>query len=150
MEVARLRRRLQLAERDVPSLVADAELGERCQDLLAAEQHYDRAIREACVILENRVRSAIGASPSTVGTALMEVAFSMKSPKLRLSSHDQEQRGAMELYRGVMAFYRNAAGHNVIDTYSQIDALRFVVMIDLLLNMVESVVASTKSPSGAQ
>ena len=31
---------------------------------------------------------------------------------------------------------RNAAGHNLIDTYSQEDALRFVVFVDLLLAMV--------------
>ena len=80
----------------------------------------------------------------------MEMAFSVKSPKLCLSVHDQEQRGAMDLYRGVMAFFRNAAGHSVIDTYTQIDALRFVVMVDLLLSMVESVVASTKPLSGTR
>lgn len=142
VEVARLRRRLQLAERDLPSLVADPELRQRCQDLLAADQHYDRVIREACVILENRVRSAVGESTSTVGTALMELAFGAKKPRLRLSDHDQEQRGAMELYRGVMAFFRNAAGHNVTNSYTQIEALRFVVMIDLLLSMVDSSVES--------
>jgi hypothetical protein len=42
----------------------------------------------------------------------------------------------MQIYRGVMAFFRNAAGHNVIDSYTQEDALRFVVFVDLLLTMV--------------
>jgi hypothetical protein len=41
-----------------------------------------------------------------------------------------------QIYRAVIAFFRNAAGHNVIDSYTQGDALRFVVFVDLLLTMV--------------
>jgi hypothetical protein len=69
----------------------------------------------------------------------MELAFGPKKGLLRLSDDDREQRGAMELYRGVMAFFRNAAGHNIVEAYSQEDALRFVVFIDLLLTMVRKV-----------
>ncbi|MBO0783437.1 MAG: hypothetical protein J2P37_31890, partial [Ktedonobacteraceae bacterium] len=40
----------------VLTLVADPDLRQRCEDLLSADKHYDRVIREACVILEDRVR----------------------------------------------------------------------------------------------
>jgi uncharacterized protein (TIGR02391 family) len=136
LEVARLKRRLQIAERSLPSLIADDELRQRCEDLLAADAHHDRVIREACVILEDRVRKAIGTGKDVVGVSLMQKAFSPNKNLLRLSAHDQEQLGAMNIYSGVMAFFRNAAGHNLIDTYSQEDALRFVVFVDLLLGMV--------------
>jgi uncharacterized protein (TIGR02391 family) len=136
VEVARLRRRLQIAERDLPSLITDDELRQRCEDLLAADAHHDRAIREACVVLEDRVRKAVGADKSVFGASLMERAFGPRSGLLRLSEEDQEQLGAMQIYRGVMAFFRNAAGHNLIETYGQEDALRFVVFVDLLLGMV--------------
>lgn len=139
VEVARLRRQLEIAQRTHPSLIRDEELRRRCEDLLAAGAHYDRVVREACVILENRVRVAIGADKDVVGTTLMERAFSAKSGPLQLSRLDQEQVGAMQLYRGVMAFFRNDAGHHLIDTYSQEDALRLVAWIDLLLAMVERV-----------
>jgi hypothetical protein len=43
---------------------------------------------------------------------------------------------AMKIYRGVTVFFRNATGHNLVDEYSQEDALRFVVFIDLLLAIV--------------
>lgn len=118
------------------SLIQDAELRERCHDLLAAGRHYDRAVREACVILEDRVRSAGGYGKELIGTALMEMAFSQKGGPLRLSNIDPEQRGAMELYRGLMAFFRNAAGHNLSANYNREDALRFVAFVDLLLDMV--------------
>jgi uncharacterized protein (TIGR02391 family) len=136
VEVARLKRRLQIAERSLPSLIADDKLRQRCEDLLAADAHHDRVIREACVILEDRVRKAIGAGKDVVGVSLMQKAFSPNKNVLRLSEHDKEQVGAMNIYSGVMAFFRNAAGHNLIDTYSQEDALRFVVFVDLLLAMV--------------
>lgn len=135
VEVAHLKRRLQIAERSLPSLIADDELRWRCEDLLAADAHHDRVIREACVILEDRVRKVIGAGKNVVGTSLMEMTFG-KNGLLRLSDEDQEQIGAMQVYRGVMAFFRNAAGHNLIDSYTQEDALRFVVFVDLLLAMV--------------
>jgi len=135
VEVARLRRRLQIAERSLPSLISDDELRGRCEDLLAADAHHDRVIREACVILEDRVRKAIGAGKDVVGVSLMQRAFGQNGP-LQLSEHEQEQIGAMQIYRGVMALFRNAAGHNLIETYTQEDALRFVVFVDLLLAMV--------------
>ncbi len=137
VEVARLKRRLQIAERSLPSLIADDELRVRCEDLLAADAHHDRVIREACVILEDRVRRAMGEGKDVVGTSLMERAFGPKNGPLQLSDQEQEQLGAMQVYRGVMAFFRNAAGHNVVDSYTQEDALRFVVFVDLLLSMIE-------------
>lgn len=138
VEVARLRRRLQIAERNLSTLIADEELRRRCEDLLSADAHHDRVIREACVVLENRVRRTIGAGKSLYGTSLMERAFG-KSEVVKLSDEEQEQIGAMQIYRGVMAFFRNAAGHNVIDDYDQEDALRFVVLVDLLLKTLDKV-----------
>jgi uncharacterized protein (TIGR02391 family) len=148
VEVARLKRRLQIAERDLPSLVADYELRQRCEDLLAADAHYDRVIREACVVLENRVRSAARVGKSVVGTSLMEQAFSPTKGPLRSSDHDQEQLGAMQIYRGIMAFFRNAAGHNLIDTYDQEDALRFVILVDLLLKTLSEASIDPEIESG--
>ncbi len=147
VEVARLKRRLQIAERNLPSLISDDELRQRCEDLLIAEDHHDRVIREACVILENRIRNALGASKSVVGTSLMERAFGPRSGLLKLSDEDQEQLGAMHIYRGVMAFFRNATGHNLIETYDQEDALQFVVFVDLLLSMVDRALENRWSPS---
>lgn len=66
----------------------------------------------------------------------MKLVFSPKNAKLRISNNEQEKLGAMQLYRGTIAFFRNTAGHHLINTYSQEDALRFVTWIDLLLTML--------------
>lgn len=139
VEVAKLRRELQLAKKALPSLIADDELRQRCEDILTAERHFDRVIREACVILENRVRTTIGGSQQMTGIPLMEQAFSPKNLLLPFSNVEQEQLGVMQLYRGTIAFFRNSTGHHLIDTYSQDDALRFVAWIDLLLAMLKTV-----------
>jgi len=54
----------------------------------------------------------------------------------------------MQLYRCVMAFFRNSAGHNVVETHTKYDALRLVAMVDLLLSMVAKA-ASAVQPSSA-
>jgi uncharacterized protein (TIGR02391 family) len=148
VQVARLERELKIARRDLPSLITDDELRRRCLDLVAAEDHYDRVVREACVVLEDRVRRAIAAPATLLGTSLMEQAFSPKSGPLRCSQYEPEQVGALQLYRGVMAFFRNSAGHNIVETYTQDDALRLVAMVDLLLSMVAKA-ASAVQPSSA-
>lgn len=120
---------------DGAAFVQDQVLRERCEKLLAANSHFDTVIREAAVVLEDRVREAIGGSDAT-GVPLMEHAFSQKAPRLRLSTDPQEQLGAMQLYRGTMAFFRNPVGHQLKHTYTREDAVRFVAMVDLLLALL--------------
>ncbi len=135
-EAAKLKRQLELLQQEPAALIRDAELRRRCVDLLTAEGDHDRAVREACVVLESRVRVAIGAGDDAIGTALMEQAFSPKAPKLRLSTVEQEQLGAMQIYRGVMAYYRNPTGHRVRDDFEREEALRIVAWIDHLLLLI--------------
>lgn len=145
VEVARLKRQLQIAERTLPSLIADEELRRRCYDLLVAEGDYDRVVREACVVLEDRVRKAASYGKSQVGVALMQSVFSPKNPVLRLSAHEQEQQGAMNIFAGVMGFFRNDAGHNLVESYSQDDVVRLVAMVALLLKLVADTTAANSA-----
>jgi len=124
-------------------VVVDRELRERCGDLLLAGGKFDRVIREAAVVLEDRVRAAVGGT-DRVGVALMEYAFGAATPRLRLSRNQREQVGAMQLYAGVMAFFRNPTGHNLTDTYSREDAIRFVAMVDLLIHMMKGAELQTE------
>lgn len=124
-------------------LVRDEELQRRCGDLLRAERDYDRVVREACVVLEHRVRERAGKGKDLVGADLMQTVFSPKDPLLRLSDMEEEQRGAMFLYAGVMKFYRNSAGHNIIGTVGELDALQVVGFVDALLGLLEKRVSGS-------
>lgn len=135
-EAAKLKRLLELEQQRPDTLIRDPELRRRCVDLLTAEGDHDRAVFQACVVLETRVRTVIGAADDLIGTALMEQAFSPKSPALRLSPLEPEQLGALQMYRGLMAFYRNASGHRVRDDLGRDEALRIVAWIDHLLLLI--------------
>lgn len=141
-EAARLRRELELARTEPDALIRDGELRRRCLDLLSAEADYDRAIREACVVLEDRVRTAIAGSRGLLGTTLMEHAFGDGRP-LVLTDMPAEQVGAMQMFRGLVAFYRNPSGHRIRDDVDRERAIRVVVWIDHLLGLVE--LARTRS-----
>ena len=65
----------------------------------------------------------------------MEHAFSPREPLVRFSYDPEVQRGAMELYRGVMAFFRNPAGHGLQDLPHD-QAARVVLLVDLLLGLL--------------
>jgi len=129
-----------------PMPIVDEELRRRCADLLKAGDLQDRVIREACVVLEDRVRTVVGANKGVIGVSLMENAFGARGP-LQLSTQDQEQVGAMQLYRGTMAFFRNSAGHHLVDI-TRDDARRFVAWVDLLLAMVKRAQAAREAREG--
>lgn len=144
-EVARLKKRLALIGQEPAALIHDPELAQRCGDLLGADEHYDRVIREASAVLEHRVRARTGLTPDGA-VPLMQQAFSVNNPLIRLSDHGGEQKGGMEIFAGVMGLFRNGVGHRLVNTITQDRALQFVVMVDLLLALVED--SGEGSPSG--
>jgi uncharacterized protein (TIGR02391 family) len=125
--------------------INDEELKRRCQDLLGASGDYDRAVREATVVLETRVRSRAGLERTVHGTSLMEVAFSPKNPILVCSTDANEQRGAMELFRGTMAYLRNPASHG-LEVMEHAEAAKAVGWIDFLLSRLERAAVSLRAP----
>lgn len=129
------------------SHIADEELRRRCSDLLGAEDDYDRAIAQACLILENRVRLAIGGDATLVGANLMGRAFNVRDGQLRCSEVEAEQQGILFTYQGLIAFFRNSTGHHVVDTYTQHDAFCFVMWVDLLLRLIASAVERSNRTS---
>jgi uncharacterized protein (TIGR02391 family) len=139
--VARLKKRLALLGQEPKALVRDAELSDRCSDLLDAGANYDRVIREASAILENRVRTRTKSSADSA-VPLMQQAFSAKNPVIRLSDREAEQQGAMEMYTGVIRLFRNGVGHRLDSTITLDRALQFVVMIDLMLALIDEATAA--------
>lgn len=113
----------------------DPELRSTCERLLKTAKHHDQAVREACVVLEDRVRKHIGGTDADYGTSLMEKAFGGNQPRIRLAAGN-EQRGAMEIYRGVIAHYKNGTGHRLRYDFDPNEALRIVKWIDHLLWLI--------------
>ncbi len=126
-----------VAEAETRSLnVVDDELRDRCLDLLVRPGKADAAVREACVVLEDRTREVSGLPPDLIGVQLMSQAFNADNGVLILSDIKAEQDGIHALCRGAVGFFRNPTSHRIIENYDVTRARQVVGLIDLLLQLL--------------
>jgi uncharacterized protein (TIGR02391 family) len=120
-------------------LLNDDELKERCRDLLLANRNFDRAVNQATLVLEDRIRDKAGPT-KLVGEGLVNFAFKEDLSKTVLcikSGDADDQRGFTQILRGIVPFFRNKTHHHIINTFSREDALRVCGFIDVLLRVVD-------------
>lgn len=113
--------------------IVDDELRDRCVDLLLRPGKADTAVRDACVVLEHRLRRAAGLPRDVYGVDLVDQALSQKSGVLVFSDVAAEQQGIHQLYRGVIGFFKNPTSHRLIEEYDLTRARQVVGLIDTLL-----------------
>jgi uncharacterized protein (TIGR02391 family) len=131
-EVERLRSDLSAAQQQTITFLDD-EVRERCADLLARPGKADTAVREACVVLEDRLRRAAELGKEVIGVELVDRCLSPKDGKLVLSEVAAEQQGIHQLYRGTIGFFKNPTSHRIIQEYDVTRARQVVGLIDTLL-----------------
>jgi hypothetical protein len=136
---------IQLFERhrvagDLVNAIEDPELKSRCLDLLSATDAFDRAAREATVILEHRIREKFLATGQRSdkplsGIALINVAINSDVAKsqIKLSDNPSEHEGLAAICRGLMLSFRNPSHHNLLKNYSREEALKVCAFIDNIL-----------------
>jgi hypothetical protein len=128
-------------KRAIAYVVQDAELLSRCQDLLMGNGKFDRAINQATLVLEDRIRKKATPPTRLVGEPLVNYAFKEDSSKtvLRVASGDpDDQRGFTQIMRGVVPAFRNSTHHHIVDSLTREEALRVVGFVDVLLGVVNS------------
>jgi uncharacterized protein (TIGR02391 family) len=110
----------------------DQRLTERCSGLIRAQQ-YDQAVSSAFVVLEERLRDALGVSGGA-GVNLSEKAFAPDKGDLvdRLGRPRREVDGIRDLFVGAFTAYRNRAAHFVAG-YSLDEARAIIHLVNLLL-----------------
>lgn len=142
-EVAAAHQLLEQRE-DIADRLQDDELRERLEDLKNAR--FDTRLREAGVILENRLRGLVGSKgQGLTGSKLVDVAFTPNSGVVQVSEIAGEQVGLQSLYRGAIQFIRNPPMHKLIE-YPEQTAYTLLTMIDALLVLLDEVTAVEKSP----
>lgn len=113
----------------IRSEVNDQVLKERLSRL--GSPHLDTLIREASVVLEDRLRSASNLD-EVHGVKLVDEAFKPGDKGLKFSEDAGEQDGVRMLYRGATQFIRNPPMHKLVDY--PFDTARILIrMIDSLL-----------------
>lgn len=113
--------------------ITDEVLKERLSRLGSAR--LDTVIREAGVVLEDRLRRAGGVDSTEMGVKLVDAVLAPETGMLIFSTHRGEQDGVRMLYRGAMQFIRNPPMHKLIEYHE--DTVRlFIRLIDSLLQLL--------------
>jgi Protein of unknown function (Hypoth_ymh) len=131
---------------DVTNL--DEELKNRCLPILSAgndSKHWDIAVRQGFLILEERLRSVSGIPTSEKNTSeiLVNKAFGDASS---LITDSKERTSYRNLYSGVFTVFRNEYGHRFVDPTPE-DGGAIITFINLLLKMLEDLRPPSTSSS---
>ena len=125
--------------------ILDDELRDRCVDLLLRPGKADTVVRDACVVLEDRLRKVAGLPKGVLGVDLVDQALGQKTGVLVFSEMPAEQQGVHQLYRGVIGFFKNPPSHRLIEDYNLTRARQIVGLVDLLLSLLREA-KKRKSP----
>jgi uncharacterized protein (TIGR02391 family) len=133
-------------------LLQDPALRARCLDLLAAGSRYDRAINQATLVLEDRIRRKAKPPTAMTGEPLVNFAFKEDLSKTALqvaSGQSDDQRGLTQILRGIVPAFRNHTHHHVSDSFSQEEAILVVGFIDVLLRVIDNSIDKRQQPHSA-
>jgi uncharacterized protein (TIGR02391 family) len=115
----------------------DEELLKRCGHLIRIGA-FDEAVRNAFVLLEERLRAATGQEGMT-GTNLANFAFKEESPLAKqLASDVAERAGLRELYSGAFKLFRNPSAHGIV-RYDAAEGKGIIALVSLLLTLLDKV-----------
>jgi hypothetical protein len=130
-------------------VIKDNELRERCSDLLKSPGNYDRVIREATIILEDRMRNKcphetlsrlIPQSADQTGENLVNKLFAPDHPVLSISSERHKRIAFHRILLGTVSYLRNPYHHRLDPNTEWSWAWSTVGFIDRLLADIESCV----------
>ncbi len=126
-------------------IIRDEEMKDRCSDLLSAPGAYDRVIREATTVLEDRIRNKpsyetlsrlIPNSADQRGENLVNKLFNPDNPILVISSEKDQRVAFYKVLVGIFSYLRNPYHHHIDSTTEWSWAWSSVGFIDNLLDAI--------------
>ena len=118
--------------------IIDEELKNRCSDILSAPDNFDRVINQATQVLEDRIRNKAKTDRTLVGVSLVNKALNADISKtiIIISDNPEEHEGICHICRGLMVGFRNPTHHQLSDSFTREDALKFCGFIDNILQII--------------
>lgn len=115
------------------------------------EPYLDKEIVEKCIhkedvedvvtsgfrVLEERIRTKIGASASSHGVDLIDEALNPSKGKLVFGKIQPEQLGTYLLFRGSFLLLRNPPSHRYVGEYTEFEVLEIATLVNLLLGILD-------------
>jgi hypothetical protein len=117
-------------------LLTDPEIKARCADTLRGRGKFDRAVSQATLILEDRLRSLGDVEEPLVGEALAAKVLHPKKARLRISDRSDVQQGMYFICAGLSSVLRNPTHHHLTDKFSREEALSVSGFVDTVLRML--------------
>lgn len=115
-------------------LIQDRDLHDRCKDLLMAPRNFDRAVREATTVFDDRLKNISGISNmrplDLVGKALNP---DPEKAIVVVSTSRAEQKGFFSICHGLILAFRDPTHHKLSDKFTREDALKFSGFVDTIL-----------------
>lgn len=114
----------------------DSDIIARCLGGLATGStpiNWDHAVRQACLVLEERLRNTGGMADSKL--AGRELAYQVFGKNGTLTAKVGDPDGYRDLFAGAMAVIRNPFAHRFIDPTPE-DGGTYIRFVDLLLRML--------------
>ena len=126
--------------------IKDKELRNRTQDLLSASDNYDRVLREATTILEDRIRNKcphdllsnlIPQSSDQTSEHLINKLFNPEKPIIYYSDDKNKRLSIFKILIGIFAYVRNPNHHRLDPAIEWSWAWSIVGLTDRLLSDIE-------------
>jgi hypothetical protein len=119
-------------------LLSDPVLRKRCSDLLRGQGPYDRAIREATTILDDRLKKLGGITNYMNPIDVVGKVLSPDPNKaiIKVSTEAAEQEGMFNICKGLTLAFRGPLHHTLKDHMTRPEALKFCGFVDTLLGVL--------------
>lgn len=111
----------------------DREIVEKC----IHKEDVEDVVTSGFRILEERIRTRIGAGLSSHGVDLVTEAFNPSNGKLIFGKAQPEQEGLFHLFRGAFMLFRNPPSHRFIEEYTEFEVFEIVALVNLLLSILD-------------
>ncbi len=111
----------------------DKEIVEKC----IHKEDVEDVVTSGFRILEERIRTKIGANVSSHGIDLIDEALNPTKGKLVFGETQPEQLGLSLLLRGSFLLFRNPPAHRFVKEYTEFEVFEIVALVNLLLSILD-------------